>query len=169
MKHVPIKRLYENFVEKNPPKVKVMFLLQNFQNASNVGSMIRLAEACQADLVLTGNTPTPPDPDVLQTAAGQENRVKFRKFIRIEDALEYIKSEGYSLIALEICQGAVPFNQFKYPEKTCFVLGNEFKGIFPQVLSKCDGAVYIPMFGKNYSLNVHVSAAIVAFEALLGR
>jgi tRNA G18 (ribose-2'-O)-methylase SpoU len=27
-----------------------------------------------------------------------------------------------------------------------------------------DGAVYIPMFGKGRSMNVHVSAAIVAFH-----
>jgi tRNA (guanosine-2'-O-)-methyltransferase len=168
MKRTPIKRLYEEFAEKHPAKVKLMFFLQNFQNGANVGSMFRLAEACEAELIVTGNTPLPPDPDVIQTAAGQENRVKVRKFIRIEDGLEYVKSQGFSLVALEICEGAQPYNEFKFPEKTCIVLGNEFKGIFPQVLSKCEHAVYIPMFGKNYSLNVHVSAAITAFKALIG-
>ncbi len=168
MKRTPIKRLYEEFAENHPPKVGLMFFLQNFQNAANVGSLFRLAEACEAELVLTGNTPTPPNPEVLQTAAGQENKVKFKKFVRIEDGLDYVKSQGFALVALEICQGAVPYNEFKFPEKTCIVLGNEFKGIFPQVLSKCEHAIYIPMFGKNYSLNVHVSAAIAAFKALIG-
>jgi tRNA(Leu) C34 or U34 (ribose-2'-O)-methylase TrmL len=31
----------------------------------------------------------------------------------------------------------------------------------------CDSAVFIPMAGKGRSLNVHVAAAIVAFEATL--
>ncbi len=33
-----------------------------------------------------------------------------------------------------------------------------------------DGAVFIPMYGKGRSMNVHISAAIVAYHAMiLGR
>jgi tRNA (guanosine-2'-O-)-methyltransferase len=49
------------------------------------------------------------------------------------------------------------------------VLGNETKGVYPQTLSLCDGAVYIPMYGKGPSMNVHVAGALVAYQALMGR
>ena len=39
----------------------------------------------------------------------------------------------------------------------------------PQTLSLCDGAVYIPMYGKGPSMNVHVAGALVAYRALMGR
>lgn len=168
LKRVQIKRLYEGFAKTEPKKTQVLFLLQNLQNATNVGSMFRLAEACDAELVLTGSTPVPPNPEITLTAQGQEERAAFRHFARIEEGLDYVVEQGFSLVAVELTENAVPYHKFKYPPKTCFVLGNEFKGVFPQTLSKCESAVYIPMFGKNYSLNVHVSAAIVAFKAMVG-
>ena len=71
-------------------------------------------------------------------------------------------------MALETVQGAECYLEYDYPPKVCLVLGNETKGVYPQTLSFCDGAVYIPMYGKGPSMNVHVAGALVAYQALLG-
>ena len=79
-----------------------------------------------------------------------------------------MKSEGWSLVAVEIAEGAVDVNGFRFPEKTCLVLGNEGGGIYGQVIEQCDFAVFIPMFGKGRSLNVASAAAVVAYAAVFG-
>jgi tRNA G18 (ribose-2'-O)-methylase SpoU len=47
------------------------------------------------------------------------------------------------------------------------VLGNEGAGVYGSVMKQCDSAVFIPMAGKGRSINVHVAAAIIAFDAVL--
>jgi tRNA G18 (ribose-2'-O)-methylase SpoU len=46
------------------------------------------------------------------------------------------------------------------------VLGNEDHGLTRSVLSLCDSSVFVPMYGKGLSLNVHVCTAVVLYHAL---
>ena len=73
------------------------------------------------------------------------------------------------MLALETAQGALCYMEYPYPPKVCLVLGNESKGVYASTLAHCDGAVFIPMYGKGPSLNVHVAGALVAYQALFGR
>lgn len=163
-----LKKFYENFWQDKAQNCEVMFLLQGLENGANVGSMFRLSEACGAKtMILTGKTPKPPHADISITSKGQEARVEWQYFAKVEDGLNYAKNLGYELVALEITKASVLYTQYKYSKKVCFILGNEDDGVYDDVLSKCDGIVFVPMLGKNLSLNVHVTAAIVAYEALM--
>ena len=164
LKRTEMKRLYETLP---PTKCQVMFLLAGVEKPANVGSIFRIAESINAKVLLCGQTPTPPSPEIEMTSMGQENRVDWKHFSQTQEAIKYAKDEGYTVIAVEICQKAKPYQDFNYPEKVCFVLGHENSGIHQEILSICDAAVFIPYFGKNYSLNVAVSAAIVAFRAVV--
>ena len=144
-----------------------MFLLAGIEKATNVGSIFRIAEGLNAKVFLCGHTPTPPNPDIEITSMGQENRVEWQHFSQTSKAIKLARDQGYTILAVEICQGTKPYQDFVYPTKVCFVLGHENTGIHPEVLAQCDDAVFIPYFGKNYSLNVAVCAAIVAFRAVL--
>ena len=170
LKKVEVKRLFERAARDYPPRVQLAFLLQSLEDPLNVGSMFRIADACGAlELVFTGPTPTPPHEEIDRTARGHERRVAWRRIVRIDEAAATLKAEGYHLVALETAQGAACYLEYDYPEKVCLVLGNETKGVYPQTLSLCDGAVYIPMYGKGPSMNVHVAGALVAYRALMGR
>lgn len=163
-----LKRFYEDFWHSHTPACEVMFLLQGLENGANVGSMFRLSEACGAKiLILTGKTPRPPHGDISITSKGQEIRVDWQYFAKVEDGLTYAKSLGYELVALEITKASVLYTLYKYSKKVCFILGNEEDGVYDDVLSRCDGIVFVPMLGKNLSLNVHVTAAIVSYDALM--
>ena len=170
LKKVEVKRLFERAARDYPPRVELAFLLQSLEDPLNVGSMFRIAAACGAlELVFTGPTPTPPHEEIDRTARGHERRVAWRRIVRIDEAAATLKAEGYHLVALETAQGAACYLEYDYPEKVCLVLGNETKCVYPQTLSLCDGAVYIPMYGKGPSMNVHVAGALVAYRALMGR
>jgi tRNA G18 (ribose-2'-O)-methylase SpoU len=160
------RQLQKRLLEERPPSVELAFLLQDWTDAYNVGGLFRVADACGAvEVVLSGRTPTPPDPMISVTSLGNHRRVQWRQIERYEDAALKLKEEGWSLIAVEIAEDAIHYAEFEYPKRTCLVLGNEQSGVYGKVLQLCDAAVLIPMAGKGRSLNVHVAAAIVAFQA----
>lgn len=162
-----VRKLYREFAEEHPAKMQLAILLQDWSDPYNVGGMFRVADACgAAELILTGKTPAPPNPQISVTSLGNHRRVHWRQIARNDEATRILKEEGYTLVAVEIAEGAVNYREFEYPEKTCLVLGNEQQGIYGNVIKACDAAVFIPMAGKGRSLNVHVAAAVVAFEAL---
>ena len=170
LRKVEVKRLFAAAARDYPPQVELTFLLQSLEDPLNVGSMFRIADACGAvELIFTGPTPTPPHEEIDRTARGHERRVGWRRIARIDEAAATLKEEGYHLVALETAQGAECYLEYDFPEKVCLVLGNETKGVYPRTLSLCDGAVYIPMYGKGPSMNVHVAGALVAYQALMGR
>jgi len=149
--------------------IQIAFLLQDWEDAYNVGGMFRVADACGAtELIMTGRTPTLPNPMIGVTSLGHHRRIRHRYFAAHEEAALAVKSEGYCLVAVEIAEGAQNYAEFEYPAKLCLVLGNEANGVYSSVMRHRDAAVYIPMYGKGRSLNVHVAAAVVAYRALIG-
>ena len=56
-------------------------------------------------------------------------------------------------------------NPLEYKLPFALVVGHESEGVAKKTLDSCDAIVEIPMHGVNKSLNVIVSAAVVAFHA----
>lgn len=163
-----VRKLYKEFAKEHPKPIELAFFLQDWEDPYNVGGMYRVADACGAkELFMSGRTPIPPHPQIHVTSMGQHRRVKWEHLGKNEDAAKAIKERGYSLVAVEIAEGAEHYMEFEFPERTCLVLGNEAQGVYNNVMRHRDAAVYIPMYGKGRSLNVHVAAAVVAFEAML--
>ena len=169
LRKVETKRLFQQAVEKYPPQVQLAFLLQSWEDPLNVRSFFRIADSCGAELVFTGKTPTPPHEEIDRTSRGHDRRVPWRRIAAVDEAVKVLKEDGYHLVALETSQEARCYLDYCYPEKTCLVLGNESKGVHAATLAHCDGAVFIPMYGKGPSMNVHVAGALVAYRALMGR
>jgi 23S rRNA (guanosine2251-2'-O)-methyltransferase len=166
-KKAGVRQIYKEYVREHKPEIEIAFLLQDWDDPYNVGGMFRVADACGAtELVMSGHTPVPPDPQVHVTSMGHHRRIPWQKIDRHEEAALAVKEAGYQLVAIEIAEGALPYDEYPYPERVCFVLGNEVNGVYTSVMKHRDGAVFIPMFGKGRSMNVHVAAAVVAFEAL---
>lgn len=164
-----IKRHKKSFARAHPPRAELVFLLQSVDDPINVGALFRIADACAArELVLIGDTPAPPLPGISLTARGCERRVPWRYVRRVEDAIAELRAGGYGIVALELTGAAVLFTDYDYPEKVCLVLGSEGRGVWPKTLRLSDATVFIPMYGDGPSLNVHVAAALVAYQVMVG-
>lgn len=165
-----VRKLHREMFPESAREMELAFFLQDWEDPYNVGGMFRVADACGAtEMILTGRTPTPPHPQIHVTSLGHHRRMKWRQIERYNDACAQLKSEGYQLLAVEIAENAVHYMEFEYARKVCLVLGNEVHGVYSSVMKQVDASVIIPMAGKGRSLNVHVAAAVVAFEALLGQ
>ena len=80
--------------------------------------------------------------------------------------MEELKGQGYWIVALEITDECQPYWVVDVPGKVALVLGNEDHGVTRSCLALCDAAMFVPMYGKGKSLNVHVSLAVVGYHLL---
>lgn len=162
-----LKRFLRQYKRKNPPAHSLKALLQSVEYPANVGSIFRLAEGAGiAELILTGITPTPPHPTIDKVGRYKSRRVPWRYEEDPVTAIRGLKADGYTIVAVELADTAVPYHQFDYPAQTCLVVGHEDHGITRATMAACDAAVFLPMYGKGQSLNVHVALSIVCYHIL---
>lgn len=150
-------------VEKNP----FVFVLDDIRSLNNVGSVFRTADAFRAEKIyLCGLTGTPPHRDITKTALGADESVEWEHSSDALALIQKLKSEGYKIAALEQAEGSVMLNEFEplVLDRYAFVLGNEVFGVSDSLIEQCDVCLEIPQFGTKHSLNVSVSAGIVAWD-----
>jgi 23S rRNA (guanosine2251-2'-O)-methyltransferase len=162
-----LKRFLRDYRRTQPSPFTLAALLQSVEYPANVGSIFRVADGVGvAELVLTGITPQPPNPTIDKVGRLKSLRVPWRYEQDSITAIAGLKGRGYHIVAVELCDTAVPYHQYTYSPKTCLVVGHEDHGVTKATLAACDAAVFLPMYGKGLSLNVHVALAIVLYHIL---
>ena len=152
---------------RDSEKQPIVVVLDHVRSLYNVGSVFRSSDAFRIESVfLCGITAQPPHPEIHKTALGAEESVPWKYFERTEDAVSLLKEEGYTVLAIEQCEGSTMLQDFeRQPDrKYAIVLGNEVKGVQQQIVDSCDGCLEIPQFGTKHSLNVSVAAGIVLWH-----
>lgn len=160
-----LKRFLRDYRRAHKPGDELVALLQSVEYPANVGSIFRLADgAGVSELILTGITPTPPNATIDKVGRYKSLRLPWRYEADPIPAIEGLRSKGFGIVAIELTEDAIPYHEFDYPEKTCLIVGHEDHGVTKATLAACDAAVFIPMYGKGLSLNVHVALAIVLYH-----
>lgn len=152
---------------KRRKKIPLLLILDNIRSGLNVGSVFRTADAFALEgLVLCGITARPPHREILKTALGSTDSVAWRYEVSAVEAVENLKKNGYTVLALEQTSHKIWLQDIRpLPDtKYALILGNEVEGVDNQALALCDGAVEIPQMGTKHSLNVAVAAGIAAWE-----
>lgn len=140
---------------------RIVLLAHNIRSLWNVGSFFRTADAMQVEkIIFSGYTAVPPRREISKTAIGAEEWVDWSYEEDPKKAIEQLKSEGWSIVGLELEDKAKEIFEYDGGDQICLVLGHEVTGIPEEVLKLCDDVVYIPMHGKKESLNVSVAAGI---------
>eukprot|EP00815_Leptocylindrus_aporus_P011806 CAMPEP_0116067224 /NCGR_PEP_ID=MMETSP0322-20121206/10876_1 /TAXON_ID=163516 /ORGANISM="Leptocylindrus danicus var. apora, Strain B651" /LENGTH=319 /DNA_ID=CAMNT_0003553979 /DNA_START=216 /DNA_END=1175 /DNA_ORIENTATION=- len=149
-------------------------VLDNLRSAANVGSIFRSADAAGVSEIITiGYTPRPfgsGSHKLAKSALGAENVVPTSHFANVQEAMTYLRSEGYSMIVgMETTAQSQPHTEVNYNREgkgTAVMLGNEVTGINTDIMPYLDCVVEIPMFGAKNSLNVAACAPVVLYEIL---
>lgn len=148
-------------------KTPLVLVLDNVRSMHNVGSIFRTADAFLLEsIVLCGYTPQPPHRDIHKTALGATETVQWRYAASLKEAVEELINNGYKVWAIEQAEGSRMLNEFKPEagEKLALILGNEVEGVQASVLPLCEGCIEVPQLGMKHSLNVSVTAGIVAWD-----
>lgn len=152
---------------KESRKLPLVVVLDEVRSLHNIGAVFRTSDAFLVNSIyLCGITATPPHPEMHKTALGAEYTVDWKYFKNTEDAVNELHTMGYTVFAIEQCEGSTMLNKLvlETDKRYAVVLGNEVKGVKQEVVDMCDGCIEIPQFGTKHSLNVSVTAGIILWE-----
>jgi 23S rRNA (guanosine2251-2'-O)-methyltransferase len=155
--------------------MRLSVICHDIRSVHNVGSIFRTADAAGVEKIyLCGITPSPRDrfgkirPDFAKVSLGAEKSVACESIKSTEEAIQKLKADGWTVLALEQSEKSIPYDKipksYLVSHKSCLLLGAEVEGLPPAVLALADHVIEIPMRGAKESLNVSVAFGIAIFE-----
>ena len=148
-------------------KIPLICVLDNIRSQHNIGSIFRTSDAFRIEeLYLCGITATPPNREINKSALGATESVKWQYFDHTLKAIEKLRNEGYTIVAVEQASGSIDLESYSHNPsvKVALVFGNEVNGVSDDVMEVVDVCIEIPQFGTKHSFNVSVTAAIVMYQ-----
>ena len=141
----------------------IHLVLDGVRDPGNLGTIVRLADWFGAAGVwLSEDSADAFQPKVVQASMGSLARMPVRR-LPLEPLLRTWKTAGIPLWATDM--EGTPLAKTQAPETVAVVLGNEGRGISPEIRALCTEVVTIPRVAPGAeSLNVANAAGIVLFE-----
>ena len=154
----------DEFIQNKSPGNFVV--LDRLQDPGNIGTIIRTADAAGYKLVIAmKGTADIFSPKVVRSATGSLFRVPIVFMDDNEQLIEFCRQTEKKLTAT-----CLDDSKFYYEEdlkdNIALIVGNEGNGIDPDLISKSDVKIKIPMQGSIESLNAAVAAAIIMYESV---
>lgn len=144
--------------------------LENLQDPSNLGAVLRTAEALGiSGVLLLGDCCDPYGPKALRAGMGAVFRLPLFLEPDFSLCVSAIKDKGILSAAAVPDSSAQDITKTEFPAGVVLVIGNEGAGLTEQTIKACDIRVTIPMKGRAESLNAASSAAILMWEMMRTR
>ncbi len=142
--------------------------LQDIQDPGNLGTIIRTADWFGIKYVLCSkSTADVLNPKVLQSTMGAVFRVKVIYTNLIETIKKYKNENPDAPVLAAVLEGENIY-KFKSPKNGLLMMGNESKGLSPELTQLATHRLTIPNFGQNgnasESLNVSIATAVILSE-----
>jgi len=148
---------------KSTHKSYRIIALDGITNPQNHGMIIRSCAAGNVDAILLPSKGAAQiSPLVIKTSVGTLFKMPIIKTSNLKKTLESFKKEGASVYTLS-SHAKKSYKEEHYGTKTIFVLGNESEGVSSAVESICSESIAIPIQRGVESLNVAVTASLLAF------
>jgi TrmH family RNA methyltransferase len=146
----------------------LVLVCAGLEKPGNLGAILRTADAAGVAAVIAADPVTDwGNPNVVRASKGAVFSVPVAS-ATTSQALDWISERGLRIVAATPdATQLVTAADLTGP--TAIAVGAEQGGLSAEWLERADEAVRIPMFGKADSLNVSISAAIIAYEAVRQR
>ena len=156
--------LFDDFIKSIPDGNFTLIALDGITNPQNLGMIIRSVTASPSyGVLLPSKGIAAISPLVIKASAGTLFKSTIIRCSTLEEALPKLMNLGVKACALT-SDGNVSINKFKNVSPIVYVLGNETKGVSEAVRKLCLHQIRIPMNSGVESLNVSVTAALLAFH-----
>ncbi len=138
-----------------------LIALDGVQNPQNLGMIIRSCAAGNVDgIILPKKNSAKISPLVIKASAGTLFKIPIYFCNTLEEVLPKLSDTKIYALSLEAKNSIY---DLKAEKKSVFVLGNESEGVSKEVISLCNDSLIIPMNREVESLNVAVTASLIAF------
>ena len=152
----------QDLPEKLPGRRYVV--LDGVQDPGNVGTVLRTADAFDADgLLLLPGCADPYSPKTIRASMG----AIFRRPVwqcAADEMSALLRRSGLRLYGAALRQDTVDARTVSY-DGAAVAIGSEGRGLSEEVLALCDATVKIPMSQRCESLNAAMAATILLWEA----
>jgi tRNA (guanosine-2'-O-)-methyltransferase len=144
-------------------------VLNNIHDPHNVSAILRSCDAFGVFGVHLYYT-REKFPSLASSSSGSAK--KWIELTRHSDAgimIKGLRGQGMQIVGTGFSPSARPIMDIDFTRPTAIILGNEHRGMDPDVKAHVPDEIFIPMFGMVQSLNVSVAAAIILYEAMRQR
>ena len=143
-----------------------LIVLDNVQDPSNVGAIIRSAEALGIDSIISYNGCDLYNPKAIRASMGSVLRMNVYQTDDLVLVLNDLKKDGYRIYSTVPDRNATNITDVDFTVKSACVIGNEANGVEQEIKNCSDLLITIPMLGRAESLNASVAASITMWEML---
>lgn len=140
-----------------------LLVLDGVTNPQNVGMIVRTATAAGLDGLVLPRAGSPDvGPLVVKASAGVAFRATILSTATALDGVRSLAGAGLAVVGLRA--GAPSLFEGELPEPAAYVLGSEHDGVSPTVAAELGAWRSLPLANGVESLNVAVTAGVVAYE-----
>jgi len=145
-------------------ELPLLLALDAIQDVTNLGSLIRTAEAIGAHgVILLEHRAAGLTPAVDKTSAGAVEFVPVARVTNMTRTLEELKKRGLWVVGLD-GEAKTVYDKANLSGPIVLVVGNEAKGISRLVREHCDVLIRLPMRGHIESLNAAMAGSVALYE-----
>lgn len=166
MKTIQLQHEDIEFEQKSFP---VILVCDHIYFQQNIGSLFRISEAFGVEKIIFIGADIPLNPrKINKTSRSTHLHVPHTVIEEINACIEYLVSNNYEIISLEITDTSKPMKEIKIPisKKIALVVGSEINGVSAEILNISNQIVHINMYGKNSSMNVVQATSIALYEII---
>ncbi|MCB1706111.1 MAG: RNA methyltransferase [Halioglobus sp.] len=159
----------DDFLSEATAQPRRVLALDGITNPQNLGMIIRSAAAGAIDgILLPRKGSAALGPLVIKASAGTLYRAPLVLCDGLAAALTACQQRGGEICTLE---SAAPRSLFQHESREfcVYVLGNESEGVSAQISALADTRLAIPMRNGVESLNVAVTASLIAYSSYFDR
>lgn len=154
-------------LEKRQPDLTLV--LNNIHDPHNVSAILRSCDAFGVFGIHLYYTKER-FPALANSSSGSAKKwVELTRHREAGTMIGALREQGMQIIGTGFSATARPLMEIDFTRPTAIVLGNEHRGMDPDVKAFVPDELFIPMFGMVQSLNVSVAAATILYEAMRQR
>ena len=147
---------------------ELIVVLDRLQNAGNLGTLLRTADAVGAGAVIMLEPCVDLyDPGAVRGSMGSLFNLPVVRMGDPEGLFAWLKEKGFRAAGADPYEGEL-WHRGDWEGGTALVLGNEARGLSADVRAFIDSWVRLPMVGKAESLNVSVVGGVLMYAWSMG-
>lgn len=159
------KIIVETDLQNNKREFPLVILLHQINNPSNLGAILRTAEAVDAGgVILTENSADVFSPKALRGAMGASLRMPIWTNADFFEVLDWAKEKNLTSICADV-NSEKSYLEVDWKKPRLLIFGSEARGLSAEERRAVDEDLIIPMENGVESLNLAVSCGVILFES----
>ena len=145
--------------------VPLVLFLKEINNPSNLGAVLRTAEAADiSGVIVSTNSTDAFSSKSIRASMGAAFRIPVWEKVAFEDMVKWAKENDLSTVASDISASAT-YTAIDWTQPRVMIVGSEAHGLDASEIAGVDDTILIPMENGVDSLNLAVATGIILFEA----